>query len=172
MKIIIVGDGKLGSTLTEQLSSEGHDITVIDHQSSVLNNSVNMHDVIGIQGNGASYDIQMEAGVPRSDLVIAATSSDELNILCCIVAKKLGAKNTIARVRNPEYSKQLQMMRDELGLSMVVNPEREAAREIARRALNGLTHGRGYDKIRTTQHAAARIGANDCWATARPPRIG
>ena len=132
MKIIIVGDGKLGSTLTEQLSSEGHDITVIDHQSSVLNNSVNMHDVIGIQGNGASYDIQMEAGVPRSDLVIAATSSDELNILCCIVAKKLGAKNTIARVRNPEYSKQLQMMRDELGLSMVVNPEREAAREIAR----------------------------------------
>ena len=76
MKIIIVGDGKLGSTLTEQLSSEGHDITVIDHQSSVLNNSVNMHDVIGIQGNGASYDIQMEAGVPRSDLVIAATSAD------------------------------------------------------------------------------------------------
>ena len=132
MKIIIVGDGKLGSTLTEQLSFEGHDVTVIDHQGSVLNNSVNMHDVIGIQGNGASYDIQMEAGVPRSDLVIAATSSDELNILCCIMAKKLGAKNTIARVRNPEYSRQLRMMREELGLSMVVNPEREAAREIAR----------------------------------------
>ncbi len=128
MKIIIVGDGKLGSTLTEQLSSEGHDVTVIDHQGSVLNNSVNMHDVIGIQGNGASYDVQMEAGVPRSDLVIAATSSDELNILCCIMAKKLGAKNTIARVRNPEYSRQLHMMREELGLSMVVNPEREAAR--------------------------------------------
>ena len=132
MKIIIVGDGKLGSTLTEHLSAEGHDITIIDHQSSVLNQSVNMHDVIGIQGNGASYDIQVEADVPHSDLLIAATSSDELNILCCIMAKRLGAKNTIARVRNPEYSKQLHMMREELGLSMVVNPEREAAREIAR----------------------------------------
>lgn len=132
MRITIIGDGKLGSTLTEHLSSEGHDVTVIDHQGSVLNHSVNMHDVIGIQGNGASYDVQIEVGVPKSDLVIAATSSDELNILCCITGKKLGAKNTIARVRNPEYAKQLQMMRDELGLSMVVNPEREAAREIAR----------------------------------------
>ncbi len=132
MKIIIIGDGKLGSTLTEHLSSEGHDVTVIDHRSSALSHSVDVHDVIGIQGNGASYDVQMEAGAAKSDLVIAATSSDELNILCCIVSKKLGAKNTIARVRNPEYAKQLHMMREELGLSMVVNPEREAAREIAR----------------------------------------
>ncbi len=132
MKIIVIGDGKLGSTLTERLSAEGHDITVIDHRSSVINRTTTIHDVIGIQGNGASYDVQMEAGVPRSDLVIAATSTDELNILCCIIARKLGAKSTVARVRSPEYVKQLHMMRDELGLSMVVNPEREAAREIAR----------------------------------------
>lgn len=132
MKIIIIGDGKLGSMLTERLAAEGHDITVIDNQSAALNRSVNAHDVIGIVGNGASYDVQVEAGVSRSDLVIAVTSTDELNILCCIIAKRLGAKSTIARVRSPDYAKQLQMMREELGLSMVVNPEREAAREIAR----------------------------------------
>ncbi|MBE6935867.1 MAG: Trk system potassium transporter TrkA [Ruminococcaceae bacterium] len=132
MRIIIVGDGKMGSALMNQLSREGHDITVIDHKSTVLNQSVNVHDVIGIQGNGASYDVLMEAGVSRSDLVIAATSSDELNILCCFMARKLGARSTIARVRNPEYAKQMQIMREDLGLSMVVNPERSAAREIAR----------------------------------------
>lgn len=132
MRIIIVGDGKMGSMLTERLSAEGHDITVIDHRSTVLSNSVNLHDVMGIQGNGASTDVLMEAGAQRADLVIAATSSDELNILCCIMAKRIGAKSTIARVRSPEYAKQLHMMRDELGLSMVVNPEQETAREIAR----------------------------------------
>ena len=132
MRIIIVGDGKMGSALMNQLTREGHDITVIDHKSTVLTQSVNAHDVIGIQGNGASYDVLMEAGVNRSDLVIAATSSDELNILCCFMARKLGARSTIARVRNPEYSRQMQMMQEDLGLSMVVNPERSAAREIAR----------------------------------------
>lgn len=132
MYIVIAGDGKVGSTLAEELSKEGHDIVVIDSNSKVVEESVDLYDIRGVCGNGASYQVQKEAGVDQADLLIAATSSDELNILCCLVAKKLGARHTIARVRNPDYSKQLAFFREELGLSMVVNPELEAAREIAR----------------------------------------
>jgi len=132
MKIVIVGDGKVGRALAEQLSKEGHDIVIIDQSAKVVDESVNSLDVMGITGNGASYEVQHEAGVEKSDLLIAATSSDELNILCCLVAKKLGTKATIARVRNPEYSQQLSFMRDELGLSLVINPELAAANEISR----------------------------------------
>ena len=132
MKIIIVGDGKVGITLTEFLSQEGHDITVIDRNPKVIDNVVNAYDVMAISGNGANYDILVEAGAERADLLIAATSSDELNILSCLMAKKIGTKHTIARVRNPEYAQQLQFIREELGLSMVVNPEFEAARDISR----------------------------------------
>lgn len=132
MYIVIIGDGKVGRTITRHLSQEGHDIVIIDKNPDIIDEAVNEFDVKGIYGNGASYDIQKEAGVNKADLVIAVTSGDELNILCCLVAKKLGAKQTIARVRNPEYSKQILMMRDELGLSMTVNPELETAREISR----------------------------------------
>ncbi|MGN1073708.1 MAG: NAD-binding protein, partial [Eubacteriales bacterium] len=92
MRIVIVGDGKVGFTLAEHLSGEGHDIVLIDHSPSVLSQSVNSLDVLGIPGNGASYDVQEEAGVGKSDLLIAATSADEVNILCCLVARKLGAR--------------------------------------------------------------------------------
>ncbi|MBR7164285.1 MAG: Trk system potassium transporter TrkA [Clostridia bacterium] len=132
MKIIIVGDGKVGITLTEFLSQEGHDIMVIDRSRKVIDNVVNNFDIMGISGNGANYDVLMEAGAEKADLLIAATSSDELNILSCLMAKKIGTKNTIARVRNPEYAQQLRFIREELGLSMVVNPEFEAARDISR----------------------------------------
>ena len=132
MKIIIVGDGKVGLILTEFLSQEGHDIMVIDRNPKVIDNVVNTFDIMGINGNGASYDTLIEAGAERADLLIAATSSDELNILSCLMAKKIGTKNTIARVRNPEYAQQLRFIREELGLSMVVNPEFEAARDISR----------------------------------------
>lgn len=132
MKIVIVGNGKLGSTLSEQLVQENHELTIIDTQSAVLEAALSSMDVRIVQGNGASYEIQMEAGVPKADLLLALTASDELNMLCCIVAKKLGAKYTIARVRNPEYSKQSQLLRDELGLSMVINPDRITAEEIVR----------------------------------------
>lgn len=132
MKIIIVGDGKVGVTLTEFLSQEGHDITVIDRDPKVIENVVNAFDVMAISGNGANYDTLVEAGAERADLLIAAASLDELNILSCLMAKKLGTKNTIARVRNPEYAQQLPFIREELGLSMVVNPEFEAARDISR----------------------------------------
>ena len=132
MKIIIVGDGKVGNTLVEHLSQEGHDIVVIDKDQKVVEHLVNSYDVMGLCGNGASYDVQMEAGVSDADLFVAATSSDELNILSCLVAKKVGAKHTISRVRNPDYSTQLRFFKDELGLSLVVNPEYDAANEIAK----------------------------------------
>ena len=102
-----------------------HLVTVIDNNAAVLRRSTDTMDVLGIHGNGASYAIQREAGVQDADLLIAATSADELNILSCMLAKKLGAKHTIARVRNPDYFKQLGFMRKELGLSMAVNPELE-----------------------------------------------
>ena len=130
MQIIIVGDGKVGVALTEQLSSEGHDITVIDSNPKVLEQSLESYDVMVVHGNGASIGVLKEAGVEDAHLLIAATSRDETNLLTCIVAKKLGAKHTIARVRNPEYAEQLMLMRDELGLSMTINPELAAAREI------------------------------------------
>lgn len=132
MRIIIVGDGKVGSALTTQLSKEGHEIVIIDNRSDVLKAASNHLDVIGIKGNGANLQVLKEADADKSDLIIAATSADEVNILCCLVAKKLGCKHTIARVRNPEYASQLLFMKNELGLSMSVNPELEAAREINR----------------------------------------
>ncbi|MBE7049049.1 MAG: Trk system potassium transporter TrkA [Ruminococcaceae bacterium] len=132
MKIIIVGDGKVGMTLTEYLAREGYDIVVIDQNHKVVDHVVNTYDVMGICGNGANYNILMEAGAEHADLLIAATSSDEVNILSCLMAKKIGTQNTIARVRNPEHAQQLVFIREELGLSMVVNPELEAAREISR----------------------------------------
>ncbi len=132
MRIVIIGDGKVGANLTEDLAKEGHNIVVIDKNSTVIENVVEKYDVMGIVGNGAVYDIQKEAGVDHADMLIAATSNDELNVFCCIVGKKLGATRTVARISSPEYVSQLQNMRQELGLSMIVNPEMEAAAEISR----------------------------------------
>ncbi|MBE5785590.1 MAG: Trk system potassium transporter TrkA [Clostridiales bacterium] len=132
MKIVIVGDGKVGYTLTKRLSEEGHDIVVIDSNRNVLLQSQETLDVAVVDGNGASVEVQLEAGVAASDLLIAATSGDEINLLCCVVARKLGCRHTIARVRNPEYDQQIGFLKDELGLSMVINPEKQAALEIYR----------------------------------------
>ena len=132
MQIIIVGCGNVGSTLAEQLSKEGHNITVIDTKSDVVQNVSNNFDIMGIVGNGAGYSIQKEAGIEEADLLIAVTGSDELNLLCCLIAKKAGDCHTIARVRNPVYSREVSFIKEELGLSMIINPEEAAAREIAR----------------------------------------
>ena len=132
MKIVIVGDGKVGYTLTKSLSEEGHDLVVIDNNRRILLASQESLDVAVVDGNGASVEVQREAGVDTADLLIAATNGDETNLLCCMVAKKLGCKHTIARVRNPEYDQQIRFMREELGLSMVINPEKAAALEIFR----------------------------------------
>lgn len=132
MRIVIVGDGKVGYALTEQLSREGHDVFVIDSNPKVLQNSMETLDVMVLEGNGVSLNVQIEAGVPESDILIAATSADETNLLCCIIAKKLGCKYTIARVRNPEYAEHTEFLKNDLGLSMTINPERRAAREMFR----------------------------------------
>ena len=132
MRIVIVGDGKVGSALAVQLSREGHDIVVIDNNKMVLQETEQSWDVSVVHGNGASMKIQKLANVDGSDLLIAATSADETNILCCILARKLGCRHTIARVRNPDYYAQLNLMKDDLGVSMVINPEYSTAQEIFR----------------------------------------
>ena len=132
MRIIIVGCGNVGRTLTEQLSQEGHSITVIDRDEELTEEVATQYDVMGIGGNGASFSVQKEAGIGHADLLIAVTTSDEVNLLCCLIAKKAGGCNTIARVRNPVYNKEISYIKEELGLSMVINPELTAALEISR----------------------------------------
>lgn len=130
MKIVIIGLGMIGKTILDNLSNEGHDITIIDEDRLKVEKCIEKYDCLGVVGNGASKDIQLEAKVNLSDLTIVVTNSDEVNILACLVAKRIGAKNTIARVRKPEYTSQVEDMEEQLGLSMVVNPERETANEI------------------------------------------
>lgn len=130
MKIVIIGLGTIGETILKSLSGEGHNVTVIDEDKMKIENFTQKYDVSGVVGNGACIDIQREAGVRGADLAIVLTNSDELNVFACLVAKKIGVKNTIARVRNPDYRKQIMEMQDELGISMIVNPERDTAAEI------------------------------------------
>ncbi len=130
MKIVIIGLGTIGRTILKSLSGEGHTITIIDENKDKIENLIELYDVFGVVGNGACMDIQKEAHIDDADLAMALTGSDELNVFACLVAKKLGVKNTIARVRNPEYRQQIMDMKDELGISMIVNPEKDTATEI------------------------------------------
>ena len=132
MNIIIAGCGKVGRALAEQLSREKHDITVIDRKPEAIQQITNIADVRGVVGNGASFEIQMDAGIDTADLMIAVTDADEVNLLCCLIAKKAGGCQTIARVRNPVYHHEIHHIKDDLGLSMVINPEWAAAMEMAR----------------------------------------
>lgn len=132
LKIIIIGCGKVGRTLVEQLSQEGHDITIIDKNRERISQLANLYDVMGLVGNGASYNIQKEAGIGNADLIIAVTGSDELNLLCCTIATQVGNCAAIARVRTPDYSQEADYLREKLGLALIINPEYEAARDMAR----------------------------------------
>ena len=133
MKIIIAGDGKVGSTLTRQLVTEGHDITLIDARAEVLEVSEERYDVMAVQGNCASMDTLSRAGVEEADALLVMTGADEVNLLCCAIAHAMNPKiHTIARIRNPEYKDQIYQMRNLFGLSMVINPERQAAIEMER----------------------------------------
>jgi len=132
MKIVIIGEGKVGFLLAQRLTGEGHDVTVVDNNPVVLSESVEELDIQTVQGNGADLDILREANVGAADLLIVTTSADETNLLCCLAGKKLGCGGTIARVRNPDYVRQSQFLREELGLSLSVNPELAAAQEIYR----------------------------------------
>lgn len=132
MKVVVIGNGKIGSILSSALVSEGHDVTIVDNNEAKLNRSKNTLDVMCIEGNGATSETQLEASVDKSQIVISVTPYDELNILSCLIAKRLGAEKTISRVRMPEYFKQMHLIKEELGLSMVINPELITASEIFR----------------------------------------
>lgn len=132
LNIIIVGCGRAGATIVEELAAEGHDITIIDKDADKIATLTNAYDIMGVVGNGASFSIQIEAGITSADLIIAVTDSDELNLLCCTVASRVADCATIARVRNPEYSLEVEFLREKLGLAMIINPEFEASREMAR----------------------------------------
>lgn len=132
MNVIIVGCGSVGRTLAQKLNDDGNAVTVVDISADKVKKTTDKCDVMGIVGNGATYTAQREAGIASADLLIAVTNSDELNLLCCMVAKKEGHCQTIARVKSPEYSKETAYLKEELGLAMVINPEYEGAEEIAR----------------------------------------
>ncbi len=130
MKIVIIGLGTIGKTILKTLSGKEHTITIIDEDKDNIEKLIEKYDVQGVVGNGACLDIQREAGVRGADVIIVLTDSDELNVFACLVAKKLGVKSTVARVRNPEYSRQITEMQEELGITMIVNPEQDTATEI------------------------------------------
>ena len=132
MKIIIVGLGKIGYAIAQQLEGENHDLTLVDADVSALSRAENSIDAMFVTGNGAGVSTLLQAGVRDADLIVAVTENDEVNLICCLMAKKLGAKRTIARVRNPEYFREAAVLRREIGLDLTINPEYAAAQEIAR----------------------------------------
>ena len=132
MKIVVIGAGTVGYSICEELAAEGHDLTVIDSDTQVLSELSNTLDIFAVEGSGADLHALREAGVERADLVIAVTAGDELNILCCTAARKLGAKYTVARVRNPEYAELLHLLEADMNLSLTINPELSVAKEIYR----------------------------------------
>lgn len=130
MRIVVIGDGKVGRTIVEHLCKEGHEVIIIDNDEKVVENMINQYDIMGICGNGASYEIQNSARVDKSDVVICATSSDEVNILSSFIAKQLKTRSTIARVRSYDYDNEIDLLKRDTGITMTINPEREAANEI------------------------------------------
>lgn len=152
MKIILVGGGKVGTALARQLSEEGHNVTVIDTNKPRVEHISEAYDVMGIVGNGASIATLYEAGIEEADVFIAITGSDELNLLCCMFAKKAGHCHTIARVRNPSYSHELEFIKKQTGISAIVNPEMAAAMEISH-----LLRFPGASKIDTFADGRVRL---------------
>lgn len=132
MNIVIVGNGKVGFSLAEQLQEENHDITIVDVNEQELRRASDMLDVMAVKGNGVSAAVLREAGVESADVLVAATNMDEVNMVCCLIAKKLGAKYTIARIRDPEYNSTLDELKKDMGINMTINPENATAVEISR----------------------------------------
>ena len=132
MNIIVVSDGQVGYTLAEYLSKDGHDITIIDRSQQALNRASETLDVMCVRGNGANVKVLIESDVEHADVIIAVTGNDELNMVCCLAAKQLGAKYSIARIRDPEYTESLTLLQKKLDIDQVINPERATAQEISR----------------------------------------
>ena len=131
MNIIIVGIGKVGTALADQLVKEGHNVVMVDRSAEALARVSEDIDAIRLEGNGASITTQMEAGIKTADIFISVTNSDEMNLLCCLIARKAGHCATIARVRNPVYSNEIGFIKEQMGISMIINPEMAAATEIS-----------------------------------------
>lgn len=165
MKIIVIGNGKVGYAISRQLAHEGHDVSVIDHSIDVVNGVSNTLDVEVIQGEGANVEVLKLAKVDQADLVIAATSKDEVNIMSCLLSRKLGAARTIARVRNPEYVDSLSLIQEELGLTMSINPEKVAASEILRQLSIP-------SEIKLTKFAKGRVELAEVKVTEKSPLMG
>ena len=132
MKIVIVGNGKVGFSLAEQLVREKYDVVIVDLREDTLRRAADALDIMSVKGNGISAATLIEAGAPDADLLVAATNSDEINMVCCLTAKHLGAKYAIARIRNPEYNTGLSDLKRNMGIDMVINPENATAVEISR----------------------------------------
>ena len=132
MKIIIVGNGKIGTLLVQELAKEGHDIVVVDNDPDKLYYTQEKMDVAIVVGNGASIEVLREAGTEESDLLLAVTNSDEVNLLTALLAGKVGCPRTVARVRNPEYDREMNLLKTSFGLSRSINPSKTSAREIFR----------------------------------------
>ena len=132
MRIIVIGAGKVGHIVADRLTAEEHDVTIIDRSDEVIDRCQDSMDVMCVKGNGANARTLVEAGVDRADILIATTASDETNMLCCLMAKRLGAKYTIARIRDPEYNESQLLLQQEMGIDVATNPERATAREISR----------------------------------------
>ena len=131
MKILVAGCGKIGTTILSSLTAEGHNITALDTDAAVITEITNIYDTMGVVGNAADCETLAEAGVENADVFVAVTNSDELNMLSCFLARRMGAKHTVARIRNPEYNdNSLGFMRRELSLSLAINPEKQAAKEL------------------------------------------
>ncbi|MBP5281260.1 MAG: NAD-binding protein, partial [Lachnospiraceae bacterium] len=145
MQIVIVGGGKVGTALVRSLSQEDNNICIVDIKADVVRQLATENDVMGMVGNGASYSVLKEAGIETADLLIAVTEHDELNLLCCVIARKASKCQTIARVRNPMYSQEKRFLQRELGISMIINPELTAASEIA--SLLGFPSALGIDSF-------------------------
>ena len=132
MRIIVVGAGKVGHILADRLTAEEHDVTIVDRNSEVIDKCQDSLDVMCVRGNGANAKTLVDAGVDRADIVIATTAEDETNMLCCLISKRLGAKYTICRIRDPEYNESQMLLQNELGIDVAINPERATALEISR----------------------------------------
>ena len=165
MNIIIVGCGKVGRTLVEQLSNEEHNIVVVDKNADKVRNITEEYDAMGVIGNGVSFQTLQEAGVSTAHLVIAVTGTDEENLLCCLIAKKAGNCHTIARVRNPVYNAEIDFLKEEFELAMIINPELTAAKEIARMF-------QFPSAIRVDSFAKGNVELLHCKLTAESPLVG
>ncbi|NLK34044.1 MAG: Trk system potassium transporter TrkA [Gracilibacteraceae bacterium] len=165
MKIIIIGAGKVGYNLAENLSKSNHDVIIIDKNYAALSKAEENLEVLCIKGSGVSTHILMEAGIDTADLLIAVTNSDEVNMVCCLTAKKLGVKRTIARIRDHEYANELLLLKEELELDLIINPEQAAADEIA----NVLNFS---SAINVENFAKGRVKMIEIKVTADMPMVG